>query len=70
MKSVKGLLAGFAAVGLLVAQPAQAQEANDFESGLGVPAGSGLLVFLFVVAALSIAAGIAFEDSNDRPTSP
>jgi hypothetical protein len=70
MKSIKGLMAGLAAAGLMLAQPAQAQEANELESALGMPAGSGLLVFIFVLVGLGVAAGLIFEDDSDRPTSP
>jgi hypothetical protein len=70
MRKIKGLMAGLAAAGLLLVQPAQAQEANDFEAGVGAPEGSGLLVFLFVIVGLALAAGLIFEEDNDQPTSP
>lgn len=71
MRKVKGLMAGLAAAGLMLVQPAQAQEANELESALGVPSGAGLLTFLFVLVGLGVGAGLLFEDGNDdRPASP
>jgi hypothetical protein len=67
---MKSLMAGLAAVGLLLAQPAQAQEANDFESGLGIRSGSGLLIFIFVIVLIGVGAGLAFEDDDGSPRSP
>jgi hypothetical protein len=72
MKLLKSLPAALAAGALTLAQPALAL-ANHNDDGptdeIGAPKASEPLVFLLIIVAAAVAAGLIFEH-NDHPHSP
>lgn len=72
MNPFKTAIVGVAAAGLMAAQPALAQQGDEFEEGIGAPEGSGPVMFLFLMAALVVGLALIFEDGSDGgvPVSP
>jgi hypothetical protein len=74
MSLLKTLTAGLAGAGLMLAQPAFAQNAADVPvDEMGVPKAANPLVFLLGITALVVVLNLLFEDDGDDdsfPTSP
>lgn len=73
MKILKTLPAALAAGALTLSQPALAL-ANDRDDvptdEMGAPKAAQPLVFLLLIVAAAVAAGLIFEHHGDQPTSP
>jgi hypothetical protein len=70
MKLLKSVPAALAAAGLMIAQPAFAQENPEVDE-LGVPRAAQPLMWLLGLVAISVIAGLLFEDNEDVfPQSP
>ena len=74
MKLLKSLPAALAAASLTFAQPALALANHGDEDvptdEMGAPKAAQPLVFLLVIVALAVAAGLIFEHGSDTPHSP